>query len=111
MTKLNLGGKERGFSFNQYAISLIAERSRGDNTLASLYAIVWGGINGYDYAKGLDVDYNFENVIDWVDQATMAGETFESIVNELVESQSWKHLMKQGEENKKKVTKKLKPNA
>ena len=107
--KKELGGKERGFLFNNYAMSIIGEKSKGPNAMAFLYAVVFGGMMGYDYAKEKEVDYAFSDVIEWVDDAMNAGETFEDVVSSMQGSKQFQKLTTVAEtadEDKKKVEQK-----
>jgi hypothetical protein len=97
MIKKELGGKERGFTFNNYAISVISEKSKGSNSMAFLYAVVYGGMSGYDYAKEIEQDYSFSDVIDWVDTSVNDGETFADVITEMQNSQQFKKLQEKGE--------------
>lgn len=90
--KKELGGKQRGFLFNNYAMSIISEKSKGSNAMAFLYAVVFGGLMGYDYAKETEVDYTFSDVIEWVDDAMNGGETFEDVVACMQDSKQFKKL-------------------
>lgn len=65
--KIDIGGKERGLKFNQFALEEISKHSENDSASAFIYAIFWGGLRGNNYVKREEVDYSFEEVCDWVD--------------------------------------------
>lgn len=98
--KVSLGGQERGLKFNNFGIEKLSEKMAGNSALAFTYAMFWGGLQGNSYAKEQDVDYTFENVIDWVD-AIPKGEkakVIESVTNVLTEAQNYKDLIAAGTE-------------
>lgn len=101
MIKKEIGGKERGFSFNNYALHLISKKSKQDSEMAFLYATVYGGLSGYDYAKEQEQEYTFSDVIDWVDEAINNGVDFSDVIAEMQESKAFKKLTEQADGEKK----------
>ena len=96
--KVNLGGQERGLKFNNYAIERLSEKMAGNSAIAFTYAMFWGGLQGNSYAKEQDVDYSFEDVIDWVDAIPKDDKAaiIESVTKVLTESQNYKDLIAAG---------------
>lgn len=109
--KINLGGVERGLKFNIYGIEKMTEKMRGSSLMAFAYAMVWGGLQGNSYAKELEPDYTFDQVIDWVDEmGEEKNQVIEDVTKVLMSTQGYKDLIKIGAEvlsnegDKKKVT-------
>lgn len=98
--KISLGGQERGLKFNNYGIEKLSEKMAGNSALAFTYAMFWGGLQGNSYAKEQDIDYTFENVIDWVDSIPKDEKVtiIESVTKVLTESQNYKDLIAAGTE-------------
>ena len=62
---------ERGLKFNNLAVREFWKTiDIGRYNATANYAMVWGGLVGNYFAKGIDQDFTFEQVIDWVDQMT-----------------------------------------
>jgi hypothetical protein len=69
--KIEMGGQERGLKFNNLALIVMSEKaSKEFPDATAAYAMVYGGLVGNAYAKGVEVDFTMEQVMDWVDALT-----------------------------------------
>ena len=71
-TQIEIGGKLRGLKFNQEALELFVKHIDWLNQTAAseVYAGFYGGLVANARVKREEVDFNFENVCDWVDELT-----------------------------------------
>ncbi len=66
--KVDIGGKERGLKFNTLAIRLFVTKMDIANfNLTANYAMIYAGLYANCYVKGEEVDFTFEEVVDWVE--------------------------------------------
>lgn len=96
--EINIGGKRRGLRFNQYAIENYFKRIDWNNYVQSseIVAMIFAGLIGDCYAKGIDPDFEFATVCDWVDALYLSDEGQKSIkdVNDvLTETQNYKFAL------------------
>lgn len=102
---INFAGKERVLKFNIFGIERMQDKNEDRSTMASLYAMLWGGLEGARYASEQDKDYNFSDLIDFVDNMENEDRNKLSldITALLMESQAYKKLVpeQQPEEEKK----------
>ncbi len=67
--QINIGGKDRGLKFNQMAdTEYLITVGNNTNPIAHTYAMVWAGLISNCYAKKEEVDFTFEDVIDWCEK-------------------------------------------
>jgi len=102
----HLGGKDRGIKFNQLAIITFWQKIDPENYKATAnYAMVYAGLVANCYVKGVEKDFTFEEVCDWVDQ--LSQEDINDIDKCLSETQVYKNAIsadeKVAEPNKKKL--------
>ncbi len=93
--KILFAGKERYLKFNIYGIEKMQDKSEDKSVIASFYATIWGGLEGYRYANGEEKDYTFSDVIDFVDALTSDERKALNTEAEaaLTESQAFKSLV------------------
>lgn len=60
-TKITLAGRELALSFNNYAIEQAYSFTRGSSALAFGYACIWGGLEGWCFAKNEDITKEIDN--------------------------------------------------
>jgi hypothetical protein len=66
--QIEIGGKLRGLKFNRMAMIIIAQKSDQNNYAASAnYACIFAGLRANNYVKGVEDDFTFEQVCDWID--------------------------------------------
>lgn len=106
--KIEFGGKERGFKFNQLAVEVMAGLSSQTESSANVYAMFYGGLRGNSYVKREEPDYTFEEVCDWVDQlyAEKKTDLIKEVERTLTETQLYKSLVPEVKEEKKRTLKK-----
>lgn len=64
-----LGGKEQGLKFNQLSIEIFTSNIDYEAVdTSAIYSIFFAGLRGNYYAKRKEVDFTFENVVDWCDE-------------------------------------------
>lgn len=68
--QIELKGKKRGLKFNQLAIEIFSKHLDDTSNASMIYACIYAGLRGNSYVKREDVDYTFEDVCDWVDEAS-----------------------------------------
>ena len=95
--QITIGGKERGLKFNQLAIETIAKLNDTETVSGLLYAMVYAGLKANLYVKREEPDFTFEQVCDWVDELENKEEFSDKISKCVMESQSWKNLIKTSE--------------
>lgn len=66
---IQLGGRERRLRFNFDTLDAFVEKVFAEKNAAikSIYIICWGALISASKAKSEEIDYTFEDVIDWVD--------------------------------------------
>ena len=83
-TQIELGGKSRGWKFNQEAFEIFLKKVNWmePNPAGDTYACIYGGLIANCRVKNETVDFTFENVCDWVDElnATDAGQKVLTLV-------------------------------
>lgn len=98
---ITIAGKELGIRFNNHAIEkLIGVKGNMTNS-AWVISIVWGGICGYEFAKQIDEQITFEDVIHYVDNSfedDIAKQKIMDVQKEFYESQEYTKLIKKGKE-------------
>jgi hypothetical protein len=67
--KIFLGGKERGLKFNNYALEVFTKNTDYETTQGDLCAAIYAGLKGNAFVKREEVDFTFEQVCDWCDDA------------------------------------------
>lgn len=113
--QIEIGGKQRGVKFNQYAVILMAKFMDYEQYEASsAYAMIYGGLMACAYVKkqelinDADVELDgtqikagekvsFEQVCSWVDQ--LDKETIDKVANVFMETQEYKNLIGKGEKD------------
>ncbi len=74
---IEIGGKSRPVSFNQLSLQEYATHldytSEARLNTSVVYAEFYAGLYGGAYAKGLDIDFDFADVIEWVDELNANG--------------------------------------
>lgn len=115
--RVEIGGKERGLKFSQYAKEIIDEKTH-KGTLSSnaknYYAIFYGGLIGNCSAKEEEPDFTYEDVEEWVDELLIKPEEFNILLLKVIEvikaTQPPENILKvsgdEPEEEKKRPTKK-----
>ena len=100
--KIEFGGRERGFKFNQLALEIMTGLASSTESSANIYAMFYGGLRGNSYVKREEPDYTFEQVCDWVDAlfADKKTEVIKQVEEALTETQLYKSLITPGPENK-----------
>lgn len=95
------GSNERGLKFNNYGLEIMAGKM-GGSALSFAYAMIYGGLMGNSYAKEIEPEYSFENVIDWIDEIPQAERVvmIENVTKVMTETQNYKDLIKAGTEVK-----------
>ena len=90
-----INGVERQLKFNIYGIEKMQDKTDDKSSMANIYAMVYGGLEGNRYAKELDKDYSFEDVIDAVDAlpTDARGKLAADITTMLTESQAFKSIV------------------
>lgn len=73
----NLGGKDRGLKFNQYALEVFHKHVDYEHVsnASAVYATFYAGLKGCSYVKQEEPDYTFEDVCNWVDELYASGRT------------------------------------
>jgi hypothetical protein len=67
--QIELGGELRGLKFNQGAHVEIQEKLQGiKNPVFASYAVIYGGLIGNCFVKGIEPNFTFEEVCDWSDK-------------------------------------------
>lgn len=90
--EINLGSKNRGLKFNQYAVVTMAQYLDFENVPATYgYALVYAGLKGNCYVKREEPDFNFENVCEWVDE--MSYEDITKVRDCFEETQLFKQMI------------------
>lgn len=104
---ITINGKEYGLKFNVFGIEKMQDKNEPGSTMSSIYAMVWGGIEGNRYAKENDIDYTFDQVIDAIDEmkGTARSEFIASVTKIFTESQAYLNMLPElpvidGEEKK-----------
>lgn len=102
------GSNLRGLKFNQYAHMLVQEKIDNDHPEASINsALIYGGLKGNCYAKGVDPDFTFEDVCDWLED--ISEEIILSVYNVYMNTTAFLKA-KQAQEDKKKADQLLEEN-
>lgn len=102
----DFGGKDRGLKFNQMAMEVFCKHiDMNAITASSAYATFYGGLIGNCYAKKEEVDFTFEQVVDWVDALYDRNrkEDIEAVDKCFSETQAYKRLLTELEDQKKKM--------
>ena len=95
--KIEIGGKERGLKFNQFAVVTMAKYADLDNYEATVgYAMVYGGLKANCYVKREEADFTFEEVCDWVDN--LQSDSLMCIYNVFSETQVYQKLVEKQDE-------------
>ena len=89
--QITLGGEIRGLKFNQLALEVIGGLTDFSNNTSTVYATIYGGLRGNSYVKQQEVDYTFEEVFDWVDEADEA--ELKAACDVLAETTVWKKAL------------------
>lgn len=91
------GSNEYGLKFNNYALEIMSNKM-GGSAMSFTYAMVYGGMRGNSYAKEVEPDYTFENVIDWIDAMKKAERisVIEDVTKVMVATQNYKDLINEG---------------
>lgn len=77
-----IGGRERGFKFNQYALEIFTlHLDQNAIKTSSIYATFYAGLRGNCYVKNEDPDFTFEDVVEWVDKLYEEGHL--DVINEV----------------------------
>lgn len=87
--QLNLGGKLRGLKFNNLALEVFTKNTDYETTQADLYACIYAGLKGNAYVKREEVDFSFETVCDWCDEADQ--QELVKAYNEFTETSAFKN--------------------
>lgn len=110
--KIEFGGKERGFKFNQLALEIIRSKSNPQSDIQNVYALFYGGLRGNSFAKEEEFeDYfgevdskgnpiktpiTFEMITDWVDELYLkpeAGEVIKSVSDVFTNTQMYQSII------------------
>ena len=108
--QIDLGGEKRGLKFNMYALEEYTRRMTKDietalknnpNKAANdvqmsqaslVYACIYSGLMGNAYAKEMEFEISFGDVVDWVDAAK--NEDLEAACNALSNTERYKEKLK-----------------
>lgn len=100
---VTINGKPVGLKFNRYAIEQ-GNAVKGNATLyKNIVGQIWGGVQGYAFAKQIDAPVDFEEVVDWIESLELSGDPekqFEKINEAFQTSLLYKSLMPKPEEKK-----------
>lgn len=67
--QIEIGGELRGLKFNQGAnVEIQLKIGKSKNAMFGCYAVVYGGLIGNCFVKGIEPDFTFEDVCGWVDE-------------------------------------------
>ncbi len=100
------GSNLRGLKFNQYAHILVQEKIDADHPEASINsALIYGGLKGNCFAKGVEPDFTFEDVCDWIEN--LNEDVILSVYNVYMNTTAFIKA-KQAQEDKKKADQLLK---
>lgn len=103
----NILGKDRGLKFNQYAMIILSQKVDPENYQQTAnYAMIYAGLAANCYVKGIEKDFTFEQVCDFVD--TMSQEDINDIDACLGETQVYKNAIAAGDKTAKPSKKKSK---
>lgn len=101
---ITINGKAVNLAFNRYAIEQ-GNSIKGNSSLyKNIVGQVWGGIQGYCFAKQEDSPVTFEEVMNWVDETDLNGDPtkeFEKITEAFQTSMIYKKLMTKPDEQEK----------
>lgn len=89
--QITLGGEKKGLKFNQLALEVIAGLTDFTSNTSTVYATIYGGLRGNSYVKQQEVDYTFEQVCDWVDEANE--DELKAACDMLAETTVWKKAL------------------
>lgn len=70
--QVTLNGQLRTLKFNQLALEVFTKHTDYETTQGDLYACIYAGLKGQSYVSREEVDYTFEQVCDWCDEAEQA---------------------------------------
>lgn len=105
--QIEIGGKLRGLKFNQYAMIILSQKVDPDNyNDTANYAMVYAGLTANCYVKGIEKDFTFEEVCDWVD--LLSQKDIDDIDACLGETLAYKNLIAANEKKTVSDKKKLK---
>lgn len=93
---IEINGKKVGTKFNNYAMEQIAA-VKGSGSFHFIISVIWGGYLGYCFVKQVEPEITFEEIIDWVDNATdneTISEQVKLIQSEMLASQAYLKLVK-----------------
>lgn len=99
---VEINGKAVGLKFNRYAIEQGNAVKGGTSLYKNIIGQIWGGIQGFAFAKQVDSPVDFEEVVDWVDSLDLSGDPdkeFEKITEAFQSSFIYKNLLPKVEEN------------
>lgn len=65
--QIELGGQMRGLKFNNFGLDIMLQNVVKDSNASTVYGMIYGGLRGNSYAKQVEPEYTFEQVIDWID--------------------------------------------
>lgn len=101
--KIDIGGKERGFKFNQLAMQEFSLNYGRHNKLFEsapelffVYNIFHAGLSGNCIVKNEEPDFTFYDVINWVDELyeTRKDEDRANVVKAFSSTRLWEETMK-----------------
>lgn len=64
----DFGGADRGLKFNNISLKAYLEHIKFEDANSVVYACFYAGMVGNYFVKGLEEDFTFEDVCDWVDK-------------------------------------------
>lgn len=73
-TTVNINGKDVGVKFSVYGVQEMDKVKGNDSATKSILAMIWGGIQGYAFAKQEEPKVTFEEVFDWLESVQLSGD-------------------------------------
>ena len=94
-----IGGRLRGLKFNTLSLREFMLKVDWERyAYTANYAMIWAGLFSNAYAKQEEVDFTFEQVIDWCDELTQTD--FDEISNVMASTESYKKFMEAIDQHK-----------
>lgn len=103
---VTVGGKERVFRYDMYALELFVSDLRFKGQFAYVAKLIYAGLSSACYAQEKENDFTFEDVLDMVDELSLTDEGKEKLklINEcLANAQAFKSLLQASENAEKKT--------
>jgi|GEM_PF-3313361 hypothetical protein len=95
--EIEISGRKTGLKFNMYAIERMGEiKGVPVSGVRYITALVYGGILGNAYAKQVEPEFTFEDVLEWVDEnsgGAFEGSILEKIKDTFINSNVYQHTI------------------